>query len=148
MSMCSIFIFSPEFTQKSHHPELSGWCDFALILFQTFLISVKAESRKNLLSAFIIVCSGSIADTLPQNILVERKEVRVAKELRQRNDLNGNRDIVVKAEIAGQRGNGAALFRDLLLRQIGGQENVNIGLGALFAAGVGTIEDRVVDLAA
>ena len=80
--------------------------------------------------------------------MVERKEVRVAKELRKRNDLNRNRNIVVKAEIAGQRCNGAALFRDLLLRQISGQENVNIGLGGLFAAGVGTIEDRVVDLAA
>ena len=78
--------------------------------------------------------------------MVERKEIRIAKELRQRNDLNGNCDVVVKAEIAGQRGNGAALFRNLPLCQIGGQENVNIGLSVLFAAGVGTLEDRVVNL--
>lgn len=69
-------------------------------------------------------------------------------ELRQRNDLNGNRNVVGKTEIAGQRGNGTALFRDLLLHQISGQENVNIGLGVLFATGIGTIEDRVVDLVA
>ena len=98
--MQHFYIFSPEFTQKSHHPELSGWCDFALILFQTCPISAKAESRKNLLSAFIIVCSGSIADALLQNVLVERKEVRITPELRQWNDLDGDRNIVVKAEIA------------------------------------------------
>lgn len=92
-----------------------------------------------------IFCSGSIADALLQNILVERKEICIAPELHQRDDLNGNCDIVGKAEIAGQCCNGAALFRNLFLCQIGGQENVNIGFGVLFAAGVGTIEDRVVD---
>ena len=101
MSMCSIFIY---FNQNLHkNRTIQGfprWCDFALILFQTFPISVKAESRKNLLSALIIVCSGSIADALLQNVLVERKEVRITPELCQRNDLNGNRNVVVKTEIA------------------------------------------------
>ena len=68
-----------------------------------------------------------------------------ALELCQRHNVDRNRDVVVKAECACYSRNRTPLRRDLFLRQICGQENVNIRLRGKIAAGIGSVQNCIVD---
>ena len=60
-------------------------------------------------------------------------------------DVDRNRDVVVKAERACYSRNRTPLRRDLFRRQICGQENVNIRLRGKIAAGIGSVQNCIVD---
>ena len=89
--------------------------------------------------------TSSIANALLQHVLIERQEIRISPELCQRHNVDRNRDIVVKAECACYSRNRTPLRRDLFLRQICGQENVNIRLRGKIAAGIGSVQNCIVD---
>ena len=89
--------------------------------------------------------TSSRANALFQHVLIKRQEIRIPPELCQRHNVDRNRDVVVKAECACYSRNRTTLRRDLFLRQICGQENVNIRLRGKIAAGIGSVQNCIVD---